>query len=396
MWSTRSDGSPRAAQPLALLALLGVLLPLTACSPDVHPTRSHGPRAGTDVVQAVDAALGRRARFDRGHALAGLPVASYRLVAEPSSLVRTDTGYRVVVEQSLRLRGFDRVPVVTRDRYRFERRGGRLVLVSVRDRRWERQLAVPPQPWETGPVVVRRGPGVLLVLDPGSAAAGDRLLADVERAVAAVAPVVPYGWDRHVVVYALSDPGYLAGLRSVPGGDPLALDAVSYQVVADPTGEVAGTRVVLNPDLVTAPGPARDRLLRHELTHVALGERADGLPTWLSEGVAEYVSVRPVAPEERAVPVAAVEAARQHPQALPAEASFAGPEAGAAYGLAWWACEYVARTYGESLLWMLVDALEGDTAASPSAVDTALRRLLGIGAPTLARRSADLLLAEYD
>ncbi len=106
----------------------------------------------------------------------------------------------------------------------------------------------------------------------------------------------------------------------MPGDDPLALDAVAFPVPAAPDGEeTADTRFLLNPRMLDAPGAARARLIRHELTHVAIGKRADGVPTWLSEGIAEYVSVRPLAPEDRVLSRAALAAAEDGVTDLPAD-----------------------------------------------------------------------------
>ena len=80
------------------------------------------------------------------------------------------------------------------------------------------------------------------------------------------------------------------------------------------------------------------------------------------------------------------------PGRLPVDADFEGAGAEAAYGLAWWACEYVARTYGESLLWTLLDAAGGEDAGS---FDRVLDDVLGTDDATLARRSAELLAATY-
>ena len=52
------------------------------------------------------------------------------------------------------------------------------------------------------------------------------------------------------------------------------------------------------------------RLVRHELTHVALGENDDRVPVWLAEGIAEWVSVQPLPEDQRVVSGAAVAAAQ--------------------------------------------------------------------------------------
>ena len=211
----------------------------------------------------------------------------------------------------MQLDGYDSRPVVTPDRYLFTRQGkGRFAVASVTDRAWESQNHVDPQPWDLGPITVHTGNRVLGIFDAGSKASAGAVVPEVEDGVSAVAAEVPYEWEDGVVLYALDDPTFLSGLDNVPGSDPLSLDAVSFEVMARPDArKVASTRVVLNPDVLSGSGSGRGRLIRHELTHVALGSRADHVPTWLSEGLAEYVSVRPMAPEDRAISGAALAAA---------------------------------------------------------------------------------------
>ncbi len=194
---------------------------------------------------------------------------------------------------------------------------------------------------------------------------------------------MPYDWTRTVVVYALSDPTFLDSLEHVPGDDPGVLDAVSF-----PVG--AGTRFVLNPRVIGTPGPVRDRLLRHELTHVAVGTHDDDAPVWLSEGLAEWVSVRPLAPEQRRLPTAAMRAARAGAPDLPDDATFNDDDSQAHYGLAWWAVEYVADSYGDEAPWQLLDAL-----APGSDPDEVLREQFATSTRELAQQADRLMLATY-
>ena len=139
-------------------------------------------------------------------------------------------------------------------------------------------------------------------------------------------------------------------------------------------------------------GRARDRLVRHELTHVAIGEDDDHAPVWLSEGLAEYVSVQPLPPEKRTISEAAIEAARAGVTDMPTDESFneggTPPRTSANYGIAWFACEYLAASYGEVTLWQLLAAMD-EPDADPDQVLTAQ---LGINLRTLARKAGKLIL----
>lgn len=424
MSTAPSDRRPFGRAVLAALLVVA----LAGCSgddPPAPPDRS--ARAGDvpgqhvaapDVARALTRALARRAdavrRGDGDAFLAGvdrsgpdftadqqayfanlgaLPVGQFGYHLVRRSLVRDGRAYWAEVEVTLELEGFDRLPVVSRDRYLFRpAKGGRYLLASTTDPAWEETHGIDPQPWETGPLTVVDGTGVLGLFDAGSAGAAAQVMREVEAGVAAVAAQVPYDWDRRVVVYALADPAFLSRLDNVPGGDALALDAVTFPVPAEPGGaETAATRFVLNPRMLSEPPLSRGRLIRHELTHVALGRRQDGVPTWFSEGLAEYVSVRPLAPEDRALSRAALDAAKAGPDTLPTDDTFNGPESEAHYGLAWWACEYLAGTYDPSMLWVLLDSFSGSD--DP---DEVLEKLLQLDEATVARKSARLMVDTYE
>jgi hypothetical protein len=248
--------------------------------------------------------------------------------------------------------------------------------------------------------VVSRLAGVLGVFDSGSVRAATKLLASVERGIADVAGVVPSSWSRSVVVYALSNTAFLATLPGLPGGDPTSVDGVAFPVFAEQDGEgdadLVGTRFVLHPRMLDEAGRARDRLVRHELTHVAIGEADDQAPLWLSEGLAEYVSVQSLPQELRTISGAALEAARAGVTEMPPDDSFndaATPgRASANYGIAWFACEYLAASYGEVTLWQVLDALN-QKGADP---DEVLSAQLGLNERTLARKAGKLILTTYD
>ena len=325
-----------------------------------------------------------------------LPLASLTFRLERASLVRERDDYWVVVDVGTELSGFDQAAVHTLDRYRFSRTGGRRFrLTSVRDPEWEKANDAEGQPWDTGRIHVRSGSGVLAVLDGGTLDEADRVVDAVERGIADVRPRVPYGdWNGSVVVYALSDTRFLESLDDLTG-DPTAVDGVTVSLPASPRNQlVVATRVVLSPQALSDGGPMRlERLVRHELTHVAIGVHDDRAPLWLSEGVAEWVSVRALAPEDRTIDPAAVAAAEAGElDRLPEEAEFEGSDPDVAYALAWWVCEWISVTYGEQGVWTVLDGL------SQPDVDPAeeTARLLRVSRSQLARRGAALLLRTYD
>lgn len=390
--------SPRAATALVLLAAA-----LAGCSGGDDPGATPTP-APPDAVRAITRALDARAQAVRqadpeafARLVGGggrfrdaqetwftnvtqLPVRRLRYELDRGSLVRDGDAYSVTADLVLQLEGYDPAPVVTPTRLRFRpapKQPARFLLTSI--------LPASPQPWDLGPVEVREGAGVLGVFDAGSVDASPALLDSVESGIASVTATVPYDWSGSVVVYALSDPEFLLGLDDVPGDDPGDLDAVAF-----PVGD--STRVALNPRMLDQAGRERDRLVRHELTHVAVGVHDDAAPVWLSEGLAEYVAVRPLAPEDRRIPEVALRAAEEGVTDLPDDESFNGDDSEVHYGLAWWAVEYVADAYGESAPWQLLDAM-AEPGADP---DVVLREQLGLTAAELADQADRMILALYD
>ncbi|PVG83826.1 hypothetical protein DDE18_05845 [Nocardioides gansuensis] len=416
--------TPRDAHRRRWAALLvAALLPLTGCFASDSPDDPGVPQeqARVDVAGDMQQVLRARARALRGRDLerflatttrargftqrerryftnlSQLPIGRLSYDVDPETVVRTEGGYRAVVDMRLQLHGYDAVPVVRPQQFRFvdDPDGAGLVVASDRDPRWERRSEVSPQPWDTGSIVVRSGAGVLGIFDEASAAVAGDVIRAVEAGIASVAAEVPYDWSRMVVVYALSDAATLQGLGDVPGGDPDSLDAIAFPVLAHPgdgVDQLASTRFMLHPRMLGSEPGQLARLIRHELTHVALGARDDLVPTWLSEGIAEWVSVQPIPPEERLISGAALEAAEQGPAALPNDIEFNGPDQGAHYGLSWWACETVVDMYGEEMLWRLLDEL---AATSPPDQSDKLQQLLQMGTGQLAREAANRILATY-
>lgn len=430
-----STGSTDARRLVAALLSTAVLGPaLVACSdePPARPPAEPAP-APADATEQINKLLRQRAaallrhdedafrrtvqQSDAAFAdaqatyyanLVQLPVAEAAIRLDRDSVVPDGDDYWAEVEVSLRLDPYDDVPVVTRDRYRFTPRPGaradRLVLSSVTDQQWEAQHPMAPQPWDLGPVQVEERAGVLGVFDYGTVAQAPVVLDAVQQATYDVIAVLPDPdpVDPAVVVYALSDPAYVESLPGLPG-DPERLDALTVPVSAEPAdpeqaadakpAATASYRMLLSPTTLLEDAAVLDRLVRHELTHVLLGDRGREAPLWLSEGIAEYVSVRPMTPSERQLSARAVDLVEGGLDALPPDASFSGADAEGWYAVGWWICEYVAATYGESALWLLLDALD---VADPAAQEAAIVDVLGISGSELAERGAALMTTTYD
>ncbi|QIX26593.1 hypothetical protein ncot_08240 [Nocardioides sp. JQ2195] len=327
-----------------------------------------------------------------------LPLATFRYDVPDGGVEARGRGrVEARVYVSLQLDGFDKVPVESEARYAFRQSGnGQLRLVSVRDPAFEEKHDIDPAPWDLGPIEVESSEHVLGIFDPQSIDAAYQIIPAVEDGIADVSHEVPMKWSGTVVVYALTDLTVLSELDNLPGGDPNHLDGVAFPVRAGPgSGAVASTRFLLHPRMIYRNDATRDRLIRHELTHVALGSRDDTVPTWFSEGLAEYVSVQPIPAHERMISRDAVEAARAGLDGLPADATFNGSASAANYGISWYACEYVASTFGETALWRLFDALRKGEGTGSDDQDDVLVATLGIDSAQLARGAGEKMLGTF-
>lgn len=281
--------------------------------------------------------------------------------------------------RSLRLAGFDDGAMVGPAGFAVEQRAGRLVVVPAVGAAQQAR-----DPWDLTTVRVLRDTHTLLVYDAGDASRGSDLLAAVSRGADDVGSVVPRDWDGTSVVYAFRDPRVLASYARVPGGSLAHLGALSY-----PLPHGAGSRIALLPGALDADDSGLGRVVRHELTHVAIGTSDDHVPVWLAEGLAEYVSASPVPIAQRRIPTVAVTEAQYGFEALPEARSFNDADQDLHYAEAWMACDYLASTQGEQVLWTLLDAMEQAHAGRAGRdQDAVLRAVTGLDGQQLAERAA--------
>lgn len=425
MPTTRPDPLPTRpfpGRPAALacrLLLLALLLTTSGCFGRSTGEREAPPEeARKQLVAAMTSVLAARARGLREGDLARfrrtvdgsvrafarrertifanydqLPIAELGYKVDPTSIVRARDGWQAVVTARLRLDRYDALPVSRRTRFHFTGEpGGRLRIAGDRDVAWEERTSADVQPWDRVPVVVRAGRGVLGIFDASSAVRADAVIREVEAGIQEVSRVVPLQWARTVVVYALSDSSLLSRI-DVPGGEVHRLDAVAFPVAASEGGEeLAATRFLLHPRMLGRDPQQLGRLVRHELVHVALGQRDDEVPIWLSEGIAEWVSVQPIPVRQRLISRHAVTAAVAGPTALPSDIEFNGAGQDANYGLSWWAVEAIVDRWGRPMLWRLLETM---SQASGPAQDDVLEKTLEMGEEQLAREAARRIVATY-
>jgi len=414
--STRStERRPEGRVVRLFLGLVLLAAGLTACSPfddeqqSVSPPTATGPavpdlsavlrrrteavRTG-DLTEFLDVVDPERPRFVARQRryflnLRELPLGSYGYHLDEATTTLPDGRVQAVVTLRMQLRGYDAVPVQTPGLYTFRQDdNGAWLLSEDRDRAFEIDNDIEPQPWDMTRIEVAQGDGVLGVFDAGSVDAAYQIMGAVEDGITEVSSEVPLRWSQRVVVYALSDLRFLSALDDLPGGDPNRLDGVAFPVrAAASSPRLAGIRFLLHPRMIDRDDATRNRLIRHELTHVALGRRDDQVPTWLAEGLAEYVSVQPIPVSERLISRDALAAAQAGLTQLPADTDFNGPHSGANYGIAWYACEVVASSFGEETLWRLLDEMRADGGTTDEEQDAELEEVLGMDSGQLAREA---------
>ncbi len=355
-------------------------------------------RDRTAFLATVDPAASpfRRRQAALFDALAGVPLSRWEYLLEPrreqSGRADLDARYGTwwAPEVSLRyaFTGYDATPTLLTQGFTFVQRGPKWFVAADADfpqRRTAHEL------WDEGPVTVTRGRSCLVLSHPDP----DPLVAQVAEACEAAVPRVTSvwgpAWSRHVVLIVPSSVVELG--RLVPQlGDLSQIAALATAELVSPTTgyHPVGDRVLLNPATFARLGGAGRRVvLTHEVTHVA-SRRLTGpaVPTWLVEGLADYVGylgagvpVRAAA-QELALDVRA----GRVPAALPTDDAFDASSSALpqVYEQSWLAVRLIVARYGVPGLLRLYRTA-GQVPAGGS-FDAALRSALGTSTAELTRQ----------
>jgi hypothetical protein len=412
-----------------LLAVLGLVAGLLAgCSSDEDDANLLGPGG---VVSRADAQqlLDRRAEALRTKDLSGflatidtedkalvrrqrryfanlqqLPIEtlSYDVLKSdwPTGLRAADWGQQASLPQvrlSLQLRGFDTVPVERVTGFALARRQGKLVVLSELTGAGKPFPGSSPAPWDLVRVHVRSGAGALELYDNTTWGHADDVDDAVRAGIESIRGAVPFSWEPRAVVYVFGRSVVLNSFEGVPGGNIAHLGAMTFPMHAVPgRPEVAGVRFTLLPSSLHAGPVFLERIVRHELTHVALGDRDDGAPVWFAEGLAEYMGARDIPQDERRIATVALSRARGNVRDLPSSRGFNGDDQAWHYALSWMACDYLAATQGEDVLWRLMDSFHnGGSGTDVAQQDAVLQTVAGLDGSQLARRAAARIVRIY-
>lgn len=248
-------------------------------------------------------------------------------------------------------------------------------------------------PWDFGQVEVRTvqtsGGSSVVLGHPDQSLLMDRIASEFPAAVDAVTDFYGAEWPRNALVFTS---GSVEEFAASAGNSAVSADvaAVTVSDAVVPAVPISGQRIVFSP-------AAQDRLtdfttrsvLRHELTHVAArADTADGSPTWVLEGFADYSGYRNSGAEfSRIAPtLSSVVAAAGPPTVLPEDTDFVagGVRATLAYESAWSICAFVADRFGEPALRSMYQQLSTGP-KNATEVGDGLSRSIGMDAAEFVR-----------
>lgn len=268
-----------------------------------------------------------------------------------------------LVAVTWRIEGFDRVAARAEVPVSFAD-GGRTIAAVGTD-------ATRLPLWLTGPVVVRRVPGAVVVAS-GGASDVDAYARRARRAVAATRPVLGRGEGLVVEVPADGEE-----LHRALGADRGAYDAIAA-VTAPVDGSTAPrspVHVFVNRSVYDGLDPvAAQVVMTHEAVHAVTGAAlVRGAPLWLVEGFADYIALRDVALPVSRTAAQVIRQVRRDglPDALPADSAFdaGASHLGTLYESAWQVVVTLAEQGGaDAVVAFYRDVLGG------AALDDALRR----------------------
>jgi hypothetical protein len=260
--------------------------------------------------------------------------------------------YSTRVMMRYQLKGLDSGPVQTDLGYAFVRRGGSWLLVE--DSAMDEALSPDGhrQPWDFQEIAVIRRGKVVVVVDKGEQALGEKIAKVSKGAVDGVRRHWKRPWNGAVMVVAMSEPRVMATVWTAGTGHgwTIAAKAVSLydgEPWAQKTVPPVSSRIVVNP----AVRQKLDQdLLVHEMTHAATLHFGVRTPIWLVEGIAEYVRCASIEDD----PQWTVDPYRKtvrnkylaSMKVLPGAAEFdaAGDRS---YGQSWWITAYLVEELGE-------------------------------------------------
>jgi Peptidase of plants and bacteria len=188
------------------------------------------------------------------------------------------------------------------------------------------------------------------------------------------------GWTGAVVVEV---PATRADFEAVLGATDGSYASIAAVTLAEGPATTSAVRILVNPEVSRTLAPVGTAVvLLHEMVHVATRSTDSPAPTWIVEGLADYVALQahPSAGDGAAAALLQQVRTQGPPRRLPVDDRFGAGAEDLAVGYAegWLACRYVAETYSPAALQRLYTALD-----SRVALDQAVEDELGVSADAL-------------
>lgn len=232
------------------------------------------------------------------------------------------------------------------------------------------------QAWDAGPISVVTSSHVVAAMSREDAGNASYLLGLAERGLGRVYAVRQTGWTGKVFLTAVQDRRIFdTYFSNAPErvAEVAAIAVPYYDQVLDwhANGAFAATRVVFNPQQLSAQPEELEHDLAHEFTHAAMGAvTVTATPRWLVEGFAEYVAYK-----GETIAASAIRRSlhgTQPTERLPADGTFYDEPGN--YVTSWLACRMLVERYGEAKVIALYTAFQqqGDQ-------ETNLNAILGLG-----------------
>jgi len=254
---------------------------------------------------------------------------------DPGAVRRYGAG-AVTLRVSMRYAVTGLKPAVADLGYTYVVRDGVARLVDVT--RLDAVLRSNRQPWDVAELDVVRRAGVVVLVDRGERARGERIAAVTAQAAQVVDKLWPGPLQKIPLVVALKDPDVLTALpATLPGKEPIRIQPMHS---AAPDGRpVGGWIVVTQPRAI----PSLPEMV-HGLMHLMPVKMGDEAPRWLAEGLATFAAnlVRPAAEvgRERLEGLAEL---RGRIERLPLDDEFTTTES---YRTSWLTVDLMARAVG--------------------------------------------------
>lgn len=283
-------------------------------------------------------------------------------------------GLQLPIDFTMRLEGYDEEAVTQPLIYTFVGDEDEVHLSSDRNIQGDAFTGWVPAPWDVTAITVEEADGVLGVFDEDTKDEAEELSLAIATARDDIEPYLP-AWSGRVVAYDISD------VDAIDTMSALTVDntaGVAFPVLKRPgSKKVAAYRFAVNP-AHTHGEEERGLLFRHELVHVALGDLDDRSPTWLVEGSAEYVAVAAAYDETSRRRGLARAFEGRAPRALATGRDFYQHSPSFNYALAHLACDYLASTRGEEVLWKLMRSFRRGETYIPGDIEDLVQAEVGM------------------